>query len=132
MQFETIVGRSKQITIDGKEYTASVLSVSELDHISGILHQKALLEDKTARKLPVYDMAINLIFHNPAVAIWAAIAKNDPTIEFKAIANLNLASNPETAEFVAYLVGISLEKKTLDPQTTGEIQHPSSPTTTQK
>ena len=113
MNFETSINKSKPITIDGKEYIASCLSVSDLNDASELIFKRAKEIDSTATKMSLYETAINLVFNNPHLALYAALAKNHPDIEFKMIDSLNLVSSPDTTELIAYLVGVELQKKTL-------------------
>ena len=112
MNFETSIAKSKQITIDGKEYKASVLTISDLNDATELIYLREKELDKEAKRLSLYDTALNLVFNNPQLAIYAALAKNSKDITFEMVNSMNLVGNNDATELVAYLVGIELQKKT--------------------
>lgn len=111
MDFITSIGKSKKITIDGVEYTASVLSVADLSEASDLIYYREQSLNKEAKKMTLYETAINLVFHNPHLAMFAALNKNHPDIKYEVVCSMNLVQS-EAVELLAYLVGIELEKKT--------------------
>ena len=106
MNFETITSTPRVVTIEGIDYQASPLNVSELSDISN----RFFKQDGTAPSL--YDTAVRLVFNAPHVALYYAIYKNDNTIKYDVIEKLNFVANEESTELVAYLVGVELQKKT--------------------
>lgn len=112
MNFESSIAKKRTIQIDGKDYIVSPLSVTDLNDAADIILKKELETDPTAKRMILYNTGINLIFHNPHIALYAALYKNHPDVEFKLVDSLNLLGSEETTELIAYLVGIELQKKT--------------------
>jgi hypothetical protein len=112
MNFETATARSREITIDGKTYQASVLTVTDLNDAAELLLKQARAINPEAVRLTMYETAWNLIFSNPQLAMYAALVKNDSSVTFAMVDGLNLVGNDEAIGLVAYLVGLELQKKT--------------------
>lgn len=112
MNFETATAQPRDITIDGKTYKATVLTVSDLNDAAELLHKQARSINPEAVRLTLYETAWNLIFSNPQLAMYASLNKNDPSVTFDMVNGLKLVGNDEAIELVSYLVGIELQKKT--------------------
>lgn len=112
MNFETSIAKKRTIQIDGKDYTVNPLTVTDLSEAADMIYKKELEVKPTATKMTLYETGINLIFHNPHLALYAALYKNHPDIEFATVNSLNLLGSEDTTELLGYLVGIELQKKT--------------------
>lgn len=124
MNFESTKAKTFPVTVDGKEYTASTLTVTDLNDAAQLIYRRAMavykqecdkLKPEDAkpdepRLMSVREAAYNLVFNNPQLALFAAVAHNHADVKFEDFDALNLTSN-ESVEFVAQVVGVELAKK---------------------
>ena len=124
MNFESTKVKTLPITIDGTEYTASVLTITDLNDAAQLIYRRSMMaytqecsklkpedpKEEEPKLMGVREAAWNLVFNNPQLALYAAVARNHKDVEFSLFDSLNLSSD-ESIEFIAQLVGVELKKK---------------------